>query len=367
MWRLTLMRPAVGVGRTRVTMTHTLDRPMQQQQRPQRAERATTTHSPCAVAHPTRPFVVGRVLAAVRPRVVGAAPAASRTAAATTAGPPTPTPLASTPPFLSWESWLPTLVRGPSLPLATRLRFLLLESASLVGAMQLSNHAAGLSIMVLFGGPTVDPLELITKISSVVMPLSCVTYIAITGVIARKWPSLAIPPPPAHSTSTKWRWTKIGLGLLIGSALLVGTSAFNFLASWTGELGPEREEPILVEITMDAANSKDGWVAAPLAITGPIGEELFFRGLLFARAVRVLGMLPAYVCSSLLFGLVHHSDNSDKVMPAAVSGAFFAAMYQLTKTLMVPVLLHTSNNACQLAMRGAQNPMVWPQHGSSTE
>jgi ABC-2 type transport system permease protein len=104
----------------------------------------------------------------------------------------------------------------------------------------------------------------------------------------------------------------------------------------------------------DAAQQKDaianlGWWAFPLAvIAAPIFEEFIFRGLIFGGLRRSFSLWPAALVSAGLFAIMHPALS---LVPVFVMGAAAALVYDRTRSLLAPMLLHAVYNACAI---GAQ-------------
>jgi membrane protease YdiL (CAAX protease family) len=75
------------------------------------------------------------------------------------------------------------------------------------------------------------------------------------------------------------------------------------------------------------------------AALGPCTEEIFFRGLIFRRLLRHARPLPAALCSSVLFGLVHFD-----LVGATLFGLAMVVLYVQTRSLWVPIAAHVLNN-----------------------
>lgn len=83
----------------------------------------------------------------------------------------------------------------------------------------------------------------------------------------------------------------------------------------------------------------------------PIFEELFFRGLLFARLFRANFAVAAYLLSSLLFALMHEPSPTNGILDwllkltlYGLMGAAFASVCRKTGKLWPAILAHASNN-----------------------
>jgi uncharacterized protein len=76
-------------------------------------------------------------------------------------------------------------------------------------------------------------------------------------------------------------------------------------------------------------------------IVVPIGEELLFRGILFAW-LRRWGLPLSVAVSSLIFGIFH--GFSIVFVAAAILGAMLALLYEWSGSLWPPIIAHASNN-----------------------
>jgi membrane protease YdiL (CAAX protease family) len=79
-----------------------------------------------------------------------------------------------------------------------------------------------------------------------------------------------------------------------------------------------------------------------LCLGAPLMEELLFRGVLYSVAARWLHPWYACVATSVLFGVIH--GNLLSLIPLTVLGMFLAEAYRRTRTLAVPVLMHSLFN-----------------------
>lgn len=100
-----------------------------------------------------------------------------------------------------------------------------------------------------------------------------------------------------------------------------------------------------------------GFVAAALyaVLVAPLGEELFFRGVLF-RAVRDRhGFWPGAAVSSICFGLIHFvpgpATGTILLMTVMVfTGLGFAFIYERRGALWAPIAAHATFNVIGLAL-----------------
>lgn len=190
---------------------------------------------------------------------------------------------------------------------------------------------------------------------------------AVAGYYMHKWHLIPIPPAATTATPIRQRvggrifdlssltplqrgWHNVKFifkGLVLG---LVLAGAASFVCS-----GGQSEEPLLVAVSMTCAHSP-----VPLfdiGILAPIGEELVFRGIIFARLIRVFGARVSIILGGATFGVAHASDLSDKVIATAASGAVLCWAYFRTQTLLVPIAIHALGNCMGLLQNSMKSPL----------
>ena len=132
----------------------------------------------------------------------------------------------------------------------------------------------------------------------------------------------------------------LGLALAIGTVLLTRSWVRRF--SWARELHLSFREIL---------GGLGGVSILLIALASGIGEELFFRA----------GMQPSlgWVLSSLIFGGVHVGPDR-RYLPwtvwAVVMGFMLGGIYQLTGSLLGPILAHVTINAVNLAFIARHDP-----------
>ena len=77
-------------------------------------------------------------------------------------------------------------------------------------------------------------------------------------------------------------------------------------------------------------------------IIGPLVEEIFFRGFIYPAFKRRLGVWPAIITSSVIFGVFH--VNPWLMFPTALMGVAMAWLYERNGSLAAPVFFHGLNN-----------------------
>ncbi len=89
------------------------------------------------------------------------------------------------------------------------------------------------------------------------------------------------------------------------------------------------------------------WFMIAGAIAAPIGEEVFFRGLLYNGLKKRWGIPAGVIISAVCFALIHLAPlNIIIIIPM---GCVLAMAYERTKSLWVTILMHAVNNGAQLA------------------
>ncbi len=78
-------------------------------------------------------------------------------------------------------------------------------------------------------------------------------------------------------------------------------------------------------------------------LLAPLGEEIFFRGMLYNKLRQSLPIAVAAVLQGATFGLLHPFGLSQSFMIAGI-GLALALVYEWRKTLVAPILLHSSIN-----------------------
>ena len=77
-------------------------------------------------------------------------------------------------------------------------------------------------------------------------------------------------------------------------------------------------------------------------VIGPIAEELFFRGVLFAAVRRYLSRGGAILASGAAFSLIH--TNPVGFLPIMLIGSLLAYLYERTGSLAAPIAVHILHN-----------------------
>lgn len=74
----------------------------------------------------------------------------------------------------------------------------------------------------------------------------------------------------------------------------------------------------------------------------PIAEELLYRGIVYKRLRLMVGVMPAILCSALIFGIMH--VNVVQFIYAGILGLLLAFLLERTRCLYAPILAHIAAN-----------------------
>ena len=90
------------------------------------------------------------------------------------------------------------------------------------------------------------------------------------------------------------------------------------------------------------------WTLPLALIAAPLFEEFIFRGLIFGGLRRSFGVWPATLASAALFAIVHPAFS---IIPVFILGVCAALVYERSRSLLAPMIVHAVYNACVI---GAQ-------------
>lgn len=88
------------------------------------------------------------------------------------------------------------------------------------------------------------------------------------------------------------------------------------------------------------------WLFALTVLAAPLCEEFIFRGLIFGGLRRSMPAAQAIVISAAVFAAVHPTLS---LLPVFVVGLCTAWVYERSKTLLAPMLVHAAYNAAMVA------------------
>ena len=153
--------------------------------------------------------------------------------------------------------------------------------------------------------------------------------------------ALATVPIPGPDTPAAVRTGAVWgiLGWLAGTA--VSVVVVLVLEALNLEATPQTAEQALAAI--------EPWLAIPaIVVVAPIAEEAFFRGVVFNAWLREAGRRIAYIGSAVLFGVIHL--NLVAFVPIVVLGFILAYVYERTRNLWAPIVVHAVFNGINVAI-----------------
>jgi len=159
------------------------------------------------------------------------------------------------------------------------------------------------------------------------------SWLAIRLVVGREWPRIL-----------GLRWPSLPHLVLA----LIGLPGLMFLSVGIDGVVKQFWPPELTLVDLEDMMKLFGSWPLPIAVliigVGPgIGEELWCRGFLGRGLVGRHGVIGGILLTSLLFGLIHLEPR--QVVYAGFMGILLHLSYLATRSLLVPIILHTSNNS----------------------
>ncbi|MBA3622049.1 MAG: CPBP family intramembrane metalloprotease [Actinomycetota bacterium] len=215
---------------------------------------------------------------------------------------------------------------------------------------------AALVVIVVAGGAAV---ELLGRISSaLVEPLALIVSLLLLGASVLLYVRLRYPAAVTRlfgSRRPNLRDCVLGVGGGV-AAVVVITLGLGSLLELTARLfGGD-----LPTVQQDFRRLAEDAGSAPLllfsaAVCAPLGEELFFRGLLYQGLQRRWGTRVGILVSALVFALSHAQQGSLLANAVVVGvilplGLFLAWIFQRRQSLLVPILVHGTYNLIQVVL-----------------
>lgn len=126
---------------------------------------------------------------------------------------------------------------------------------------------------------------------------------------------------------------------LLYTLLFAAAAASGFLVLWLyGIENPAR----LIHTRLPVNTYERLFFFITGGILAPLLEELFFRGILYNYLKR-WGVIVAVIFSTAAFAAIHSTGSSIPVTQI-VGGLVFALSYEKEKSLLVPIIIHSSGN-----------------------
>jgi membrane protease YdiL (CAAX protease family) len=160
-----------------------------------------------------------------------------------------------------------------------------------------------------------------------------VTYALMRYVYARA-KTTGVPRVLADGPNRPW------LGIAGGAAAAAFGVVYLIVIGWLGLLDDvSRDNESYVRLGL--------WVLPLAIIAAPVFEEFIFRGLIFGGLRRSFGVWPATLASAAVFAILHPAL---AIAPVFVLGICAALVYERTRSLLAPMLVHALYNACVIGV-----------------
>jgi len=145
-----------------------------------------------------------------------------------------------------------------------------------------------------------------------------------------------------------------GRRLLVWSALsFVSITLLTFLSMWLWQLwirdlvGPTRPQESIQQLREDPRT-----MVLPIflqaAIVAPLSEEILFRGFLYPALKRYTQPFVALVVVAAMFAAIHL--HLPALLPLFLLSCLLTASYELSGSLLVPILVHAGFNVVNIAI-----------------
>lgn len=256
--------------------------------------------------------------------------------------------------------YTPTPVRGAPRPgLVGRLAFLGLEGSALTLATMFATIVVapmmGGSVMPYVSGSNLD--ELLFAQSATLTSIAATYQFVLLATsripILQRLGLTVMPPPTTVGRDAQWGWFHRQMRLMGTFSFVTIVGAFLVIVTFLVQrLNNAPRSLLSVEYQMDVLNSP--MRGLPL-VWQPIMCELIFRWMLFARCVRMVGVLPAYLISSAASGSVLFAVRGERQPTDA--NFINAFVYRLSRSVMPPMLLHCFIDGGVALVGNVQNPM----------
>jgi membrane protease YdiL (CAAX protease family) len=144
---------------------------------------------------------------------------------------------------------------------------------------------------------------------------------------------------------------RTAIGKAAGAMIAVWIGFIVFSLIWKAAISLDDPQTLPDELGIDGSTLNLVLVVVIIAVLAPLGEELLFRGYVFAALRNWKGFLPAAIITGLIFGAVHiGSSPIGYALPLACFGFGLCLLYQWTGSLYPCIALHALNNAFALGV-----------------
>jgi membrane protease YdiL (CAAX protease family) len=135
--------------------------------------------------------------------------------------------------------------------------------------------------------------------------------------------------------------------------------AYAFIAGlWVAVVHPHAGAGALADVKNQSTINVVLAIVA-LAVSAPVVEEIFFRGLLYRSLRNRLSILPAALIAGALFGLVHITSYPLDTLPVkAAFGVIACLLYERTGSLLPGIALHSFVDASSINIALTNNDLI---------
>jgi len=183
---------------------------------------------------------------------------------------------------------------------------------------------------------------------------------ALVALILVIWGTSGRPLPELGVTFALADWWWLG-GLLTLAGLIFIIVQLISVCRDSEKLDEVRDQLKSLRPMLPENDRETRWFNA-LSVTAGICEEVVYRGFLIAYFTTFVGLIPAAILSSFVFGLGHAYQGWRGIVKTGMIGLVMAGLYLLTGSLWAPIVLHividiTSGMMARRAMEDAP-PML---------
>ena len=142
-------------------------------------------------------------------------------------------------------------------------------------------------------------------------------------------------------------WPTASGGTALAAALTVGLMVAQVVGVRRARaMFADRPWPRRLLVVTLVRTERERRLAVGGAATAGICEEVVFRGLFIAAAMGLLGLSPftAALLSAAAFGAAHLYQGPAGMAGSAAVGLAFALLYQMSGSLLLPIVAHTAND-----------------------
>ena len=149
-------------------------------------------------------------------------------------------------------------------------------------------------------------------------------------------------PTPRTFGLRPFRSSALGWVFAAFAAYLVLTSIYAVLVDPPSEQLPSGLESADQDVLLAIATGM------LLIVVAPVAEEIFFRGFLYQAFRNSFGVLGGALLSGVIFGGIHFE--LFKLVQLGMLGVILALLFEKTRSLWPPIILHAVNNALAFAV-----------------